>query len=356
MPQLSIKPDTTSRFYIASFCFLLRHLASLNASAGTEIGSRCGVLTVPKSARLLRLLKEFSSLGLPESIARVATAAETEQLCGVPLGADAIYFPSAGWLSPVAYCQAVLNECRPAITCCFGSRIGAIQRVGDTWQVRYNEGAIAEADIVVAANAFDCLKFDFASWFPLEEVRGQVLSLRTVQTALKAVVCYDGYIIPESNTEYMIGATYDHHNFEPEVDPGKEQQLMERLRLHIPALDLDDAVRTGARVSFRTNAEDRLPLIGPVPDVDTFEQAFRQVNGGGYGKRLPTSVHIPGLYVSVGHGSRGVVSSALAAEIIASMICEEPLPLEDDLIQAILPGRYLARKFRRGESTAKALA
>ncbi|MBU6441275.1 MAG: tRNA (5-methylaminomethyl-2-thiouridine)(34)-methyltransferase MnmD [Betaproteobacteria bacterium] len=75
----------------------------------------------------------------------------------------------------------------------------------------------------------------------------------------------------------------------------------------------------------RTGGADRLPLAG------------RWAGAG-----AP-----PGLYLSLGMGSRGLLLSTLAAEIIAGELEGEPAPLERDLMDALAPGRFSAR---RGET------
>jgi tRNA 5-methylaminomethyl-2-thiouridine biosynthesis bifunctional protein len=58
--------------------------------------------------------------------------------------------------------------------------------------------------------------------------------------------------------------------------------------------------------------------------------------------RLPAvgGLGVPGLYALTGLGSRGMTWSALAAEVLASQICGEPLPVEADLVAALDPRRF----------------
>ena len=51
----------------------------------------------------------------------------------------------------------------------------------------------------------------------------------------------------------------------------------------------------------------------------------------------------PGAYVLSGYGARGLVWSAIAAELLASQIEGDPLPLERDLCDAVDPARFLLR-------------
>jgi tRNA 5-methylaminomethyl-2-thiouridine biosynthesis bifunctional protein len=46
--------------------------------------------------------------------------------------------------------------------------------------------------------------------------------------------------------------------------------------------------------------------------------------------------------------SRGLTWAALSADIIASDVAGEPMPVERDLLEAVDPARFLVRRLRRG--------
>ena len=48
-----------------------------------------------------------------------------------------------------------------------------------------------------------------------------------------------------------------------------------------------------------------------------------------------------------GFGARGIVWSALMADLLVSRLEGEPLPLENDLVDACDPGRLLLKAARR---------
>ena len=55
----------------------------------------------------------------------------------------------------------------------------------------------------------------------------------------------------------------------------------------------------------------------------------------------------PGLYVNTAHGSRGLISAPLAAELLSAWICDEPLPLPLDIAQQCHPNRFALRQLMR---------
>ncbi len=49
-------------------------------------------------------------------------------------------------------------------------------------------------------------------------------------------------------------------------------------------------------------------------------------------------------------GSRGLCSAPLAAELLASQIVGEPLPLDKDTLAALHPHRFWVRKLLKGKN------
>lgn len=88
-------------------------------------------------------------------------------------------------------------------------------------------------------------------------------------------------------------------------------------------------------------------LIGQLADeAAAHEQAARL--SGAWPLDLPRA---EGLYGAYAYGSRGLVWAALGAEIIASQICGEPLPVGRDIADGFDPARFLQRALRQRELT-----
>jgi tRNA 5-methylaminomethyl-2-thiouridine biosynthesis bifunctional protein len=52
----------------------------------------------------------------------------------------------------------------------------------------------------------------------------------------------------------------------------------------------------------------------------------------------------PGLYCSLAHGTRGLLTAGLSAEIIAAVMCGQLPPLPQDLLDALAPLHRLKNK------------
>ena len=85
---------------------------------------------------------------------------------------------------------------------------------------------------------------------------------------------------------------------------------------------------------------DRLPIVGAVPDAA----------GAGPNTRLHALPRQPGLWCVQGFGARGIVWSALMADLLLSRLEGDPLPLAMDLVDALDPGRFLIGQIRPSEN------
>jgi tRNA 5-methylaminomethyl-2-thiouridine biosynthesis bifunctional protein len=55
----------------------------------------------------------------------------------------------------------------------------------------------------------------------------------------------------------------------------------------------------------------------------------------------------PGLYVFTALGARGITQATLGAEVLASWLTGDPVPIPASLLDALDPARFAARAVRR---------
>jgi tRNA 5-methylaminomethyl-2-thiouridine biosynthesis bifunctional protein len=91
-----------------------------------------------------------------------------------------------------------------------------------------------------------------------------------------------------------------------------------------------------------------MPIVGPVPDVTWFETEYGDLKHGRPAQNYASASYLQGLYISAAHGSRGMTSCFLAAEIVAAQIEMTPLPVDQSVIEAINPARFIIRRLKPG--------
>jgi len=269
-----------------------------------------------------------AALGCPPDYAQYVDAGKASACAGVPLAAGGLWFAEGGWIRPASLVSALIARSRARLL--YGREAAALEQEGARWLVRDREGeAIAEAGAVVLANAGDALHLAPSEHIRLRRVRGQLTYLPPLQK-LKTVLLRGGMVLPPIDGISVTGASFDLDDEDRAMRADSHAGNLERLERLVPgaARGLDPKKLDG-RVAFRTVARDRLPLIG--------------------------ALDAPGLYGAFAYGSRGLLWAGLGAELLASQMEGEPLPLEGALADAVAPGRFAARAKRRAGSPGSRL-
>ena len=337
-PMVSRDDSLSSRLSRACFLHLLREIHGLTRQGFPVQWSDCGVLQLAKKPGEERAMEEVSR-GFPEEYLRFLPPTAVSACIGRPVFAGGYFFPMGGWVNPASLCEARLRAAGAGVRRCFSRTALQIRQTPDGWIVLGEESeSLAHAPVLVLANAHDALSFPQIQGLRLKRVRGQVTHLSAGSLPpIPHVICRDGYITPAFEGLCCLGATFDFDTDSSTLEPDGHRANLARLRELIgwELPEVDPAGFSG-RVGFRTLTPDRLPVVGPLPD---FTQA-----PSGASRRI---ARLSGLHALLGLGSRGLVWSSLMAELLASQITGEPLPLERALAEATDPARFWVRAQRQ---------
>lgn len=298
--------------------------------------SPCGVFHLARDeAHEAQQRKAVDQLGLPSEVLQYVDRATASTRIGYPVAQGGWYFPGGGWVQPPSLCRAALAAFPERIELRTGSAVDRLEKTTDGWLLLDADGKpLAEAPYVVLAAGVGATHF--AQFSPPQvAARGQVSHLPVDHGhGLKHVVCKHGYAMPDIDGHRLIGATLQIDDPDPQVRLADHLDNLAHLQRSLPALaEGIDPGRLDGRVGFRPMSPDRLPIVGPLPDPDA-------VKGQ---PRLPALPRLPGLWCNQGFGARGIVYSVLMADLLVSRIEGLPLPLENDLVDAVDPGRFLIK-------------
>ncbi|WP_249384043.1 bifunctional tRNA (5-methylaminomethyl-2-thiouridine)(34)-methyltransferase MnmD/FAD-dependent 5-carboxymethylaminomethyl-2-thiouridine(34) oxidoreductase MnmC [Chitinivorax sp. B] len=338
LPLMSLDDNRQSRLSRASLLYAWRHLRHI--SPGQVDWWQCnGVLhQASDETDFQHQAQVVDTLALPAEFVHMVNREEAKQCVGRPVTIGGWWFGQAGWANPGSICQANLDKAGPLLTTRFNTEVKQI--VYDDklheWRCLDRTGQlIASAPMLILANAGYAHLFTPSQHLPLSQAWRQLTCIPATQTpTLNHVVCGDGYITPAWRGIRAIGASTASGPAQPDV-AGHHANLGLAERL-LPGFTqgLQAALQAG-RVSYRPATPDRLPIVGPIADASAFN---------------PRKHHRPqlvprqaGLFALLGLGARGLTWSALMAELLASQIHAEPLPLERDLVDAVDPARFLLR-------------
>lgn len=294
-PQITAQWTPAAQWHFTAYGFALRRYAQWKAQ-GLSFGfdSPGMVKAAWRADELRRLQGVNDGLGLDASVAHWCEAGELSARTGIPLTAGGAWFPHGSFVAPARLCLSLVQH--PLIERRAHEAMTSVSR---------------DAAVTILCNAHEAAAFIPGLVFGMSA--GQLSVLPAQAAPLRSIFCHKGYVIPHHD-HYVIGATYDHHDFSGAVTDTNHQRNLDELQQALPGW-LTDARIIGGRTSLRATTPDRLPYVGCVAD---------------------------GLYVSVGFGSRGMISAPLAAEIIASQLCHEAVPLTAALQAAVAPLRHVS--------------
>jgi len=312
--------------------------------SGLARGSVRGLLRLDTRGLDVQAMRsELDALRLPPGYVQALDAQQASARCGIALQHPAWFYPGGGWVQPAALAAWFLRQAGDRAEFRGGLQVRSLHADAGRWQLLDAAGRVlAEAGTVVLANAADALRLMATPHWPVQTVRGQV-SLLPLPAGLPTLptlpLAGAGYLLPDIGGTMLFGASSQPGDTDAGVREGDHAFNLQRLARLCPAAAVVQPGRLQGRVGWRCTADDRLPLVGAVPDEAAFAQ--RPV------ERLDAVPRQPGLHVLAAFGSRGIGWAALCAQVLAARISTGAVPLESSLVQALDPARYVLRARRR---------
>jgi tRNA 5-methylaminomethyl-2-thiouridine biosynthesis bifunctional protein len=266
----------------------------------------CGLLQLARDAKeAASQRRSIAALALPPDYAALVTRDKAGAHAGVPVSAEGLRFPRGGWVQPTSLAEALLFACGERLERRFGCEANKIPK----------------ETTVVLANSAEALRLHPLPHLRLRRVRGQVTYVPADRIdAPRAAVLRGGMVLPAVDGLCVVGATYDLEDEDPAPRVESHAANLERAARILPGFAFDPRAVDG-RVAFRAVTADRLPVAGQMQE---------------------------NVFAAFAYGSRGLLWSTLVAELIASELEAEPLPVEGALADAMSPGRFARRAARRG--------
>ncbi|MFL6668397.1 MAG: bifunctional tRNA (5-methylaminomethyl-2-thiouridine)(34)-methyltransferase MnmD/FAD-dependent 5-carboxymethylaminomethyl-2-thiouridine(34) oxidoreductase MnmC, partial [Burkholderia ambifaria] len=346
-PLMTRDDNVASRLTRSGFLHALARWRALEEAGHAFARSTRGMIHLAESADdFARMRDAFDALGAPSDYVSLLDTDAARAHLNLPVAHGGLLFPHGGAVWPAGVCAAQIAAAGERVKLLAGTEVARLERDRDMWRAVDAAGAtLAEAPVVVLANAGDAVRLAGLRHVALQPVRGQLTLLPPGSTApLPCPTIGDGYAVPLDDGTLLIGATFEPDDVDRTMRTAGHIENLERVRHLLPGLigELPDVDTLRGRVAFRWVVADRVPVIGPLADEAQGVANARALSGA-KARDLPRAA---GLYGAFGYGSRGLVWAALGAELIASQLEGEPLPLERELVDAVDPARFLIRALR----------
>jgi tRNA 5-methylaminomethyl-2-thiouridine biosynthesis bifunctional protein len=337
-PYISTRPSPVETLYSQGFCFSTQWL--LHSDQLHDLFHRCGALQLPSTDRLGKALSEEAPITGPIKIT-ATDATHSSEISGIQINSQAYHIPEAGFVSPRELITRILATYPSIISVAPCRRAVSLTRDGESWKVLCQDGSHVSAPTIVICAAYEASQLSPCAWLPLEPIRGQtvLISPTTASLPLRCVLAFGGYLTPAIDGLHFLGAHYRHSDTNEEPSAHDTDDIIERCNSWLPTVKFSPTHTTYPRVCFRTSTIDRLPYIGALPDFYSMRHEASQYQPGtDLEKRIPIRM-MEGVYVHLGHGSRGLLSCPLGGEIIARRVFGEELKEFDKAASAVDPAR-----------------
>jgi tRNA 5-methylaminomethyl-2-thiouridine biosynthesis bifunctional protein len=302
------------RFVLAAYGHALALLDEVLPVDGVT-RAECGLLQLATPNTEAQRIARLATLEWPPHLLQVVDMAKATELAGLPMTHGGLWFPAGGWVVPPQVCTRLAQH--PFVTQRLGCEVTVLERTASGWRAS-GEGFSIEAEQVVVCCGHQARALSQFSGFPLQSVRGQISELpaTAASEAMRAVVCAEGYCAPAVAGRHVAGATTTFDDEAIDVREADHAVNILKLAAHMPglsrALGSLDAARLTGRAGVRCSVPGATPLVGEVE---------------------------PGLYCSLAHGTRGLLTAGIAGEVIAAAMCGQLAPLPQTLLDALSPKR-----------------
>ncbi|EMK25636.1 bifunctional tRNA (5-methylaminomethyl-2-thiouridine)(34)-methyltransferase MnmD/FAD-dependent 5-carboxymethylaminomethyl-2-thiouridine(34) oxidoreductase MnmC [Leptospira kirschneri] len=350
-PHLTKIPGPISLFTLRAFRYALSFLSLF---ADQNFFGKAGLFHgVTQEMGSERLQKSIENHKLSEEIVfwkQIVSEFQNENLLENKPG---VFFRNGFWTRPGSIAKKCAEQ--PGIEFIKGTA-DRIEQKETFWKIVIQEsGQEVVADSIIFCNSHSIGKliaslFEGEEPFPIRKVRGQLISLKETEKSsrISNILCAEHYLTPSVLGEHILGSTFDEFDLNPLPRKKDTDQLLEFVQNKYPSLNFDSSCVFAEKVGLRAQTPDRLPILGPIFDPREFRKIYKEIDlPKNRNKIFPNLKTIRGLYVFGGLGSRGIVSSFLGAEILASLILGEPIPVESSILEYLHPARFLYRKIRK---------
>ena len=289
-PRFTAERNPQSDYYTSAFALALRIFPQLKDIDWNPCGALHLINDEKKEKRFAQTVENW---GWSSNNLRLVDMAEASDIAGADIQHDAMYLRRSGTVSPKKLCMAYAKDV----------------------EVRY-ESVSSPDDIDADAVILACgpAVKEFYPQLPIGTVRGQITVVEATQSSrdVKCSICYGGYFSPAAEGRHIVGSSFQRWLDHTELLDEDDEDNINKLAENVPGMEQGLKI-VGRRAAIRATSKDHFPMVGRMED---------------------------GVYVSAAHGSHGILSSLMAAHLIADMILDRPYCLPNETVAALKPCRF----------------
>ena len=312
-----------------------------------EFWNKTGLLQLAwNNKERTRQLNFNHNYNLPDDIIRAVNVEQASKLTGLDTQQFGQWFANCGILEPPLFAEATIARHKLDVklnTLVTGYQFCEHKK---QWLLTTNNDEIT-AKYLVVASAHEAKQSELLKHLPLKPIRGQVSSVFIPNLkGPKSAVCGEGYLCPSTSGWHHFGATFELNDTNEEPTFESHMKNIENLTNWLPNWANDAKLRqakSSSSAGLRCTTPDYNPIVGLAPNFEIMKNRFSKLREDSNAcKDIYGNFH-PQLFVNVGHGSKGLITTPICAEVIAAEICQSPSPLDSELQQMLSPARFIIK-------------
>jgi len=367
--KLPTEINKTSDFISHCSYFSQRYLNDKqNQHPNHSFWNKTGLLQLAWNSKEQERHKKFLQNNYyPSKFVKSVNAVEASKLSGLNINCGGLWFESSGWLEPITFAATLLDS--PLITFfthttihdiqwCENKRLWTATQAAKPDIPTLADKSSFQSKYLIIANSNDAKRFKQLNHCPSKPLKGQVTSIhsKSLQSS-KAVICGEGYLCPPINDWHHFGATFDLKSDDESTCPAGNIRNIASIQKWLPSWlpestnekTLTKENKLTANAGLRCTTPDYMPIVGRVPKYDDMLKRFAALRKDAKSCEEVYGSYYPNLFMNIGHGSKGLVTTPIAAELLSALITGSPNPFNASQSTIIAPARFIIRHLKQGK-------
>ncbi|WP_086229258.1 bifunctional tRNA (5-methylaminomethyl-2-thiouridine)(34)-methyltransferase MnmD/FAD-dependent 5-carboxymethylaminomethyl-2-thiouridine(34) oxidoreductase MnmC [Campylobacter devanensis] len=230
----------------------------------------------------------------------------------------------------------------------YGYEYKSLKQLESCYEVNFSNLKTIKADVVIFANgnrARELFISEFNDpYMQLSSVRGQTTMVSEFIN-LNRPLSARGYITKAIDKIQLIGASYARGD---EYALPRNSDDEENLALVSEFIDGKNIDIIGSNVGFRGYSGDRFPIIGGIHNASEYMRIYSSLLWTKAKSTHQNPIYHPNILISAAHGSRGLSTGILGANMLLDMVLGRQICVKKSVINPLNPSRFLIRKLKKG--------
>ena len=350
-PRLYRDISPESQFYLHSYLYTVSQLNLY--SQNEDVGwNKTGLIQLEGALNKREKFSQekYSSI-YPSGIFNYLTNKQARELSKLDLSAGGLYFPDGGFVETAK----LYNFCLDAkeIAKNYSTSVKSINYSDGKWTLYSAEQIeIAQSKTVIIANSHCLTQFNQTDFLPVSTSHGYSNWLEAKSKSYEPthVICGNKTIFPSTmcgENGNLVAATYEKSLTKSSKLKAAKENVTGANQAFTGQYFLLDKNKD-SEVGTRCGTPDRVPYIGRVPKYAYTKRELAHLRRDAKAEfNIADECFLPNLYISAGHGSNGLSTSSFGAEILASLINGDPVPVSKRHLSAICPSRIIIRDLKK---------